>query len=209
MLAMQYSIHLPHDYDDAMIMKRVEQRSAVFDGLQGMEHKAFLYNREDKLYAPFYVWKNLEHARDFLLDELFQGVIDSFKRPRVRDWVVLEQAYGDPTIKPHFAVREVDRIPTDENLEKMLMVEQRSQRELAQDPNLYFHLVAFDPDRWELIRYHLWRDEQSGRRAAMGDCVQTYEVLHVNGPKVSTKSPTSGAERLGCAAKGDAQLVAV
>jgi len=184
MLAMQYSIQLPQNYDDNLILQRVEQRRSAFDGLYGMEHKAFLYNRDDKLYAPFYVWENLQQARDFLLDELFQGVIQSFNRPRVRDWVVLEQSYGNRALEPQFALREVDRIPPEEDLPRLLKQEQRNQQELLADPNLYYHLVAFDPDRWELVRYHLWRDRDSAAKAASGDCVQSYDVLHVTKPRM-------------------------
>ena len=187
MLAMQYSIQLPHNYDDRLIAERVQQRRDAFDGLPGMYHKAFLYNKTDKLYAPFYVWENLQYARHFLLDELFRGVIKSFSRPRVRDWFVMEQHYGNRELKPGFALREVDRIAPDMSLEQMLEQERAQQQLLLKNDALYYHLVAFDADRWELIRYHLWRDEQSAKYAAIGDCVQSYKVLHVSEP---CQSPT-------------------
>ena len=183
MLAMQYSIQLPRNYDAALIRQRVEQRSKLFDDLPGMVHKAFLYSDFDKLYAPFYIWENLSEAKNFLLDELFQGVIETFRRPRVRSWVVLDQQQGLLQEAPKFGVREVDLIPAEEELEHLLMRERRLQKELLTNPNLYFHVTAIDPDRWEIIRYHLWKDQKSAVHTA-ADCVQTYEVLHVSEPRV-------------------------
>ena len=181
MLAMQYSIQLPKDYDDAKILGRVSERSKLFDGLAGLHHKAFLYNPEDKLYAPFYVWNDIGEARQFLLDSLFRGVMETFKRPRVRSWVVINQSYGNRKLKPTRAVREVDSVPIGQDMEALVTAENALQRELLADPNLYYHLTAFDPDRWEVIRYSLWKDAASAPKFG-SDCIQTYTVLHVSEP---------------------------
>jgi hypothetical protein len=186
MLAMQYSIQLPRGYDPALIRQRVEKRRTLFDNLPGMLHKAFLYSDFDKLYAPFYVWENLPEAKNFLLDELFQGVIETFKRPRVRSWVIMDQQQGLFQDKPSFAIREVDLIPAEEDLEHVMLRERKLQKELLEDPSLYYHLTAIDPDRWEIIRYHLWKDQKSAVHAA-ADCVQTYDVLHVSEPRTVSK----------------------
>ncbi len=53
MLAMQYSIHLPENYDVAQIEQRVNERKQLFDGHKGLVHKSFLYSEGEKLYAPF------------------------------------------------------------------------------------------------------------------------------------------------------------
>jgi hypothetical protein len=184
MLAMQYSIQLPRGYDAALIRERVEKRSKLFEALPGMVHKAFLYSDFDKLYAPFYIWENVDGAKEFLLDELFQGVIDSFKRPRVRSWVVLNQGHGNKDLIPTFAVREVDLIPAEESLETVVRREMKLHQEMTANGNLYYNVSAIDPDRWEIIRYHLWKDQQSASNTA-ADCTQTYEVLHISEPVAS------------------------
>ena len=56
-----------------------------------------------------------------------------------------------------------------------------SQQQLLENPALYMHLVALDADRWEVMRYSLWKDEASANEPN-GDCVQTYGVLHVSEP---------------------------
>lgn len=187
MLAMQYSIQLPADYDDARITQRVQQRSKLFDDLDGLQHKAFLYSATDKLYAPFYVWQDMSQARQFLFDQLFRGVMESFKRPRVRNWVVMAQSYGNRGLQPTHAIREIDAIPLDCDIEAMTQQEQHAQQALLADDNLYYHLTAIDPDRWEIIRYHLWREASCAPKLG-SDCIQTYQVLHVSEPRSAAKA---------------------
>lgn len=182
---MQYSIHLPEDFDETLIRKRVEARQVFFDELKGLKHKSFLFNADDKLYAPFYIWDGAESARDFLLDDLFKGVIETFNRPRVRNWSILATGYGvNKNIKPKFAVREADLIEHDVNIKDMVEHEKRLQNSVLCDPNAYFHAIALDADRWEFVRYSLWKDEKSANIIG-ADLIQTYEVLHVSEPKYS------------------------
>lgn len=192
MFAMQYTIQLPADYDEALISQRVEQRSGLFDNLTGLYHKSFLYSPDDKLYAPFYIWENDAAGRTFLLNDLFRGVIDTFSRPRVRTWSVLATGYGNPELMAHHAVREADLIPADQDLQALVRREQGHIETLKRNPNLYFIAVALDADRWELIRYYLWKDQAS--EACIGsDCTQHYNVLHVS-ENPSGKTPeTVGA----------------
>lgn len=178
MLAMQYTIPLPVGYDKEKIRERVGVRSRLFDGHGGLAHKSFLYNDAEKLYAPFYIWKNVVEARDFLMDDLFKGVIEAFSRHRVRSWFVIQIGYGDETIKPTYALREIDAVPTDMRLDKYMTEEKKHQEELLSNPNLYMHVIALDADRWEIIHFSLWKDKASAGRPK-GDSHMAFEVLHV------------------------------
>jgi len=182
MLAMQYSIQLPLNYDVAKIRERVGSRSKLFDDHAGLVHKSFLYNDHDKLYAPFYVWKDVIEAQKFLLDDLFKGVIDTFSRHRVRSWFVIHMNYGNRKLKPAFALREVDIIAAEEKLPVFLQHEKEEQDKLLKNPNLYMQLVALDADRWEVLRFSLWKDKVSAEKPH-SDSFLEYEVLHVSEPQ--------------------------
>lgn len=182
MLAMQYSIQLPANYDAEAIKTRVNARKQLFDDHEGLVHKSFLYNDADKIYAPFYIWKNVAEAKNFLLDDLFKGVVETFSRHRVRDWFIMHMAYGNRTLKPAYAQREVDIIPAEEPLDSYLKRDKELQDTLAKDPNLYMHVVALDADRWEIMHFSLWKDQASAQKP-VSDAYQTYEVLHVSEPK--------------------------
>jgi len=192
MLAMQYSIPLPANYDAARIRERVTSRRALFDDHAGLLHKSFIYSEADHVYAPFYVWKDVSEARNFLLDDLFAGVVDAFSRHRVRSWLVLSMGYGNRDITPAYALREVDAMTAEEKLPHFAQAERVRQKALLANPNLYMHLVALDADRWQVMRYSLWKDAASAGKHS-GDCLQSYDVLHVSEPACYTEP---GAESL-------------
>src|SRR5699024_8559939 len=64
MIAMQYSIGLPADYDMAIIRRRIADKGHLMDDCPGLAFKAYLYaarddaglHAPDNLYAPFYLW---------------------------------------------------------------------------------------------------------------------------------------------------------
>jgi hypothetical protein len=178
MLAMQYTIPLPIGYDATKVRERVKVRSRLFDGHDGLAHKSFLYNDAEKLYAPFYVWKNVVEARDFLMDDLFKGVIEAFSRHRVRSWFVVQMGYGNQNISPGYALRETDAVPPEERLDDFLTEEKRHQEELLSNPNLYMHVIALDADRWEILHFSLWKDKASAEKPK-SDAHLDFEVLHV------------------------------
>lgn len=178
MLAMQYTIQLPVDYDMKAIEERVEERKPLFDAVPGLVHKSYLANFEDKIYAPFYIWNDISKMRDFILDDLFHGVTTSFSRPRVRNWAVLNHERGQLQSMPAYAVREADPVAPEETMESLFEREKANQQELLKNPNLYLTVLGLDADRWEILRYHLWKDEASAA-APHGDVVQPYRVLHV------------------------------
>jgi hypothetical protein len=181
MLAMQYSIQLPVGYDTKLVRDRVKERSKLFQGLAGMKHKSYLLSESDHIYAPFYIWSDVAQAREFLFDDLFSGVVKSFRRPRVRTWMVLDAVYGASTAQPSFALREADSIPPEENLEALFKREKEAQAALlAEHKHLHFHAIALDAERWELLRYSLWHNEATAAKPT-SDCVQAYEVLNSQG----------------------------
>ncbi len=179
---MQYSIPLPSNYDAARVRERVDQRRCLFDDHSGLLHKSFIYSATDHLYAPFYVWRDVEQARLFLLDDLFKGVVDAFSRHRVRSWFVLAMGYGNRDARPEYACREVDVIPVGECLQRFTRVEQETHRHLLSNPMCYMHLVALDAERWEVMRYSLWKNEAHAEPPGT-DCYQLYNVLHVSEPR--------------------------
>lgn len=181
MLAMQYSIPLPNNFNAEQIRARVEERRLLFDAHEGLVHKSFIYNQEDHLYAPFYIWEDVTKAQDFLLDQLFKGVIETFNRQRVRSWFVFSLKYNTTDFEPEHAQSETDPVPTEAHLDKLIEREREVQEELMQNKDVYMHALALDADRWEILRFSLWRNKSSAPKPA-ADVYIPYEVLHVSEP---------------------------
>lgn len=182
MIAMQYSIRLSDDFGTQKIRARVQARYGLFDKMTGLAHKSYLFNATDRLYAPFYIWRSHDAAREFLLSDIFQDVSDTFSRPRVRMWNVFAYDVFDGSMTPTFAVREVDPISAEERLAGLATAERKAHDLLRGKAGLHSHAVALDADRWELVRFSLWRDESAANSKFTADTVQTYDVLHLSTP---------------------------
>lgn len=182
MIAMQYSIRLSDDFSTRQIRARVQARYSLFDKMKGLAHKSYLFNSADRLYAPFYIWRSHDAARDFLLGDIFQDVSDTFQRPRVRMWNVFSYDVFEPTMTPTYCVREVDAVPAEQRLASLANAERERHEALRGKAGLHSHAVALDADRWELVRFSLWRNQASAGDMFTGDAIQTYDVLHLSTP---------------------------
>ena len=66
----------------------------------------------------------------FLLDDLYQGVIESFGRHRVRSWLVVGAEFGNKDITPTFAKRALDAVPEEGSLKQFTADEKQRQPRL-------------------------------------------------------------------------------
>jgi hypothetical protein len=157
MIAMQYRFDFPDGTDMSPIHRRVAEKGPGFDGLPGLEHKAFLVSDaaigQPNRYAPFYVWRSANGMREFLLSDAFAALCEAFGRPEVVTWTVLRFRRFDTTRPPAFATQETTSIAPGTN--------SRSLREQAlaaahPQPGLHSSLLAIDPQRWTLTRVLLW-----------------------------------------------------
>jgi hypothetical protein len=170
---MQYELTLPADYDMAIIRRRVATRGHRTDDFPGLGLKAYLIRERANgspvnQYAPFYLWHDVGGMSRFLVGGGgFQSIVDDFGRPPVRHWtgIAMERGPGDV---PRSATREITALP--ENLDAAI----KDLHEQAQQEHVHTAALAFDPLRWQLVRFVLWTHEAPGR----------YEVLHVSSPSL-------------------------
>lgn len=182
MIAMQYTIRFAGDYDNQVLLDRVARRKSLFDGLDGLLHKAYLFNPEQAIYAPFYVWENDDAARSFLTGDLFRDVIDTFGRPRVRCWNVLAFSGCAGAGEAKLGVKERDAIPAEEPLADLVQREEQLHARALKTPGVCFHLSAMDPDRWELLRYSAWCDPSQVQNCN-ADAVESFDILQLCCPE--------------------------
>ena len=176
MLAMQYTVRLPEEFDETQIRKHVAVRSPLFNGFPGLRHKFYLYDAEENVYAPFYIWENAQYAQEFLLDNLFNGVSQKFGRPRVRSWQVVAFDYGELKEDPGYMRSAIDKVPSNESVGMQMEKEKARHDKVLASPGLYMHMVLLDPDRWEVGHFSFWgKAEQAPPINA--DCIDEYAVL--------------------------------
>jgi hypothetical protein len=176
MIAMQYTIRLAGDYNIDLVRERVALRKPLFDGLEGLLHKSYLFNAAEGIYAPFHVWRCDDAARDFLTGDLFRDLVETYGRPRVRCWGVLAYGGNPEAGNPHKAMKEIDTIAAEIDLPDLTRTEGERHRRALEMPGLCFHLIGLDPDRWELMRYSAWSDPALVQNSD-ADAIETFDVL--------------------------------
>jgi len=184
MLAMQYSVRLPKEYDQKKVRERVLARGPKFEGRPGLKHKFYLYEPEEHLYAPLYIWESTSAAQAFLMDSLFGDVVQDFGRPRVRSWQILKFDYGPSAATPTHMTAEVDKVCANKSLVDLKAQELETHGQMIATDGLFAHMVLLDPDRWEISRCSLWATKDRPFKPK-SDCVYEYEVVPENGDLVA------------------------
>lgn len=181
MIAMQYQLNLPSDYDVAPLRSRIPQIGARFDTLPGLGVKAFLLRdlgAGATQYAPFYLWTDVAAATRFLWDDDgagLGGVIGKYGRPVVQTWLgggyLRGAAFGAPVLHAVRRVEPVDGAPAE------VAAAVRASLEARRD-EVGLHSVAWgiDPRTWELMTFTL----HAGRPDASGG--ELYEVPYLSAP---------------------------
>lgn len=162
MIAMQYSIPLPADYDMAIIDRRIADKGSFTDGFPGLLFKAYLSARNEgtmdeceNLYAPFYLWRSSEGMNDFLCGPGFAGLTRSFGWPSVKTWSVWQAEISPEVARARFAIRESMPIAPFTHLDALRTAESERVKEAAAKPYSVAVLVGFDPACWNLVRFQL------------------------------------------------------
>lgn len=169
MLAMQYDIPLPADYDMATIRRRIAEKGHLLDGFPGLGFKAYLYAMRDDAvlpggtnrYAPFYLWHDGEGMNTFLGGAGFATLARDFGRPAVRTWSVWQAALQGDLATAVCASREVVPIPDGAWMEGWREREAAAAHQAVTDGALAA-VTAFEPAGWTLVRLRLWPDLRAG-----------------------------------------------
>lgn len=185
MLATQYSIALPADYDMSVIRKRVAERGHALDRLPGLGLKAYLI--EDRSaggrrnqYAPFYLWTESRAASGFFWGGGgFGGIVRDFGRPSVATWLgaafVQGPAFGARPCSAVLTRRALDAAsdPADEAVGLRAWADEQSAI-----PDVHSVAALIDPVRWEAALFVL----RTAVRPAEAEPGTSYEVLHLSAP---------------------------
>jgi Domain of unknown function (DUF4865) len=189
MIAKQYSITLPSDYDMGIIRRRVDERGSAYDTFPGLHFKAFLIRERGRFgsianeYAPFYVWPNTEALWGFVAGEGFRGIIDSFGRMPITTWFTFDvTARAD--LKPidvRAATREEVALGAGCDLALLRQEETLANAEaLSGNPLIAARVVAVNTERWILVRFTMFSCEQDDLRTSTA--VESFEVLRLCAP---------------------------
>ncbi|WP_414474342.1 DUF4865 family protein [Microvirga sp. M2] len=182
MIAMQYSLALPADYDMEIIDRRIQDKGPLLNGFPNLKFKAYLraargdLGSHENLYAPFYVWDKAEGASDFLCGLGFQALANDFGWPSVRTWIVWQARVAPGFREAKFATREILPIESHALLEEIRRRDSDEARRIVESGDVLAAVAGFEPTTWTRVRFRLW---DKLPETCLGRNVQTYRVGHV------------------------------
>lgn len=187
MIAMQYSIVLPADYDMAIIRRRIADKGHLLDDFPGLAFKAWLHAARDdhelpgcdNLYAPFYLWRDSEGMNAFLNGAGFAALSHDFGRPAVRTWIPWQAEMAHDLRGAVCATCETTALPDHADLTEWQRAEAESARAAMADGALAA-VHACNPADWTLVRFRLWPE---ARADLAGAGHRVYRVGHVSQPQ--------------------------
>lgn len=183
MIAMQYSLTLPVDYDMGIIDRRIRDKGPLLDGFPNLKFKAYLRAARDdlgsheNLYAPFYLWDKAEGASDFLCGPGFQALASDFGWPSVRTWIVWRACVAPEFREAKFATRDILPIEPHARLDEIRRREGDEATDAIGSSNALASVVGFEPTTWTRIRFRLWHQLPE---TLLASGVQAYRVGHIS-----------------------------
>ncbi|MFF4440092.1 DUF4865 family protein [Streptomyces sp. NPDC001621] len=183
MHAMQYEFTLPADYDMGVIRSRVARVGHLLDDWEGLGIKTYVLRERGvhgspvNQYGPFYLWNTAEGKNRFLWGGAFQGPVDDFGRPAVRQWTGLAFEEGAATgSAPGFALRRRQAVPDGVELAAFMAETAAETARLAAEDGAALAAAAVDTQAWEVVHFSLWEHAAPERD---GDL---FQVLHLSAP---------------------------
>ncbi|WP_371181116.1 DUF4865 family protein [Xanthomonas sacchari] len=177
MIAMQYSIALPADYDMAIIRRRIADKGPLLDTLPGLRFKAYLVadrgdpllHARQNLYAPFYLWRDAAAMHAFLAGPAFAALCEAFGRPPVQSWMVGTAWTSAALRTARYATRVLQAPSAD--------LENDTDAVRAPDERMLATVHGYEPQGWTRLRFHLWHDLPPA-----DDDAHCYAVHHLSAP---------------------------
>lgn len=178
MIATQYKIILPSDYDMTTIKERVKNNGYKTDGFEDLKFKLYLITEKGKnnnlhnSYCPLYLWKDSNGLNKFLFNGFYDNIITSFGWQQVHLGIPLIDATTSKItdIKYLFEVTR-DIAPQD----SLINFKARIKDAIPKIDNTQY-LVIYNPDKWKFVVFYFIDDLNKVK----GEIGTTYSILHVS-----------------------------
>jgi hypothetical protein len=177
MIASQYKITLPANYDMNIIRKRVQDNGYKTDGFDGLKFKLYLITEKGKnnniqnSYSPLYLWKDSEGLNKFLFEGFYDNILTSFGWQSVNIGVLLMDTTTQRIQDAKFLFEVVGDIEPKESLNNF------KTRIIDEIPKIDAeYVIIYNPDKW---KYHVFYfiDDLEKVKTEKGTI---YTILHIS-----------------------------
>ena len=173
MIAMQYKVKLPDNYDMNLIRQRVLANGEKTDGFPELLFKAYLVSdrgitlEQENEYSPLYLWKSNEGMNKFIFGGFYNNILKSFGWQKINISIPLLWEMGEKFSSSKFVFEIESEIAKTEVMNPM-------------DFSIDFgectgKMLIYNPDKWKATEYYfseiIPKDIPQLKR---------YEILHIS-----------------------------
>ncbi|MBC2581758.1 DUF4865 family protein [Clostridium sp. DJ247] len=178
MIATQYKIILPSDYDMNIIRNRVKNNGHKTDGFYDLKFKLYLITKKGEnnnlqnSYAPLYLWKDSNGLNKFLFNGFYDNIINSFGWQQINIGIPLIDI-TTCKIKDTKYLFEITRdIEPQESLNNF---KDKIEKDIPKIDNTEY-IVIYSPDKWKYTVFY-FIDDSNKVKAEKG---VIYDILHIS-----------------------------
>jgi len=182
MIATQYKIILPSDYDMNIIKNRVRNNGYKTDGFEDLKFKLYLITEKgtnknvQNSYCPLYLWNDSNGLNKFLFNGFYDNIITSFGWQKVNVGIPLIDT-TTYKIKDSKYVFEITReIKPQESLNNL---KDKIEKNIPSIEDTEY-IVIYNPDKW---KYHVFYFMDNLSNVKIDEGI-IYDILHISQEKI-------------------------
>ena len=178
MIAAQYKITLPSDYNMDIIIDRVKNNGHKTDGFLGLKFKLYLITKKGEnnnlqnSYTPLYLWKDSEGLNKFLFNGFYDNIITSFGWQQVNIGIPLIDITTCKITSAKYLFEITRDIEPQQSLNNF---KERIEAELPSIENTEY-IVIYNPDKWKYTAFY-FIDDLNKVKSERGTI---YNILHIS-----------------------------
>lgn len=177
MIAMQYNINLPSDYDMKIIKKRVEENGHKTDGFKDLVFKAYLLTENGKdgniqnTYEPLYLWGNSDGMNNFIFNGYFDNILNSFGWININIGITYAIELQEGFQSSQYILEEYKVINPIKSLRKICI---KNDFEVIDDNS--GEVIIYNPDKWKYVKYTFIKQ----RRENIPENMRMLKISHIS-----------------------------
>lgn len=173
MIAMQYKIKLPNDFDMNVVRQRVKDNGHKTDGFCDLLFKAYLIseNTKEQLnnneYAPLYLWKQNNGMNKFIFEGFYDNILSSFGWQQINIAVPLYFELNENFSKSKWLLEIEKNIKPTNKMEKIDF-------SITSD-DILGKVLVYNPHKWQYTEFYFFKDKPIKNYNG-----KYYEILHIS-----------------------------
>jgi len=178
MIATQYKIILPSNYEMNIIKDRVKNNGHKTDGFEDLKFKLYLITEKGKnnnlqnSYCPLYIWKDSKGLNKFLFDGFYDNIITSFGWQQVNIGIPLIDTTTSNFNDMKYIFEVTKEIGPQESLKNL---KDKIEKGMLKIDNAEY-VVIYNPDKWKYSIFY-FIDDPSKVELEKG---VVYNILHIS-----------------------------